>query len=330
MKKIKEIANCGQYVIGLNNLYIVSINDYLQEIDIYSFNIKRYTAFYHFNLLECYDDVLYFSTDQNIQSLDNNAFVFKTIWNKHFYNPYLYLSEKLILERKYDRITKKGKVVIFEAESGKELWKRNYDYPLFNIIDREIAYLRNYIFNDIEIVDVNSGNSLWSFHSEFEISKDVLFYINTIILSIEIKPLEEYRLLGLDARTGEEKWRIEDARYLYVQDLEKGYLYGIGGNLFQVIDVKNGKILVYERLSSEIEKYKVFPARKGCLSPNGLYFYSNSPDCKFGLINLHTHKIEFVVDLNFSNGVKITDLSYHNGRLYILDTDKTLHIFAEE
>lgn len=329
MKKIKEIANCGQYVIGRNNLYIVSINDYLQEIDLDSFNIKRYTAFYHFNLLECYNDVLYFSTDQNIQSLDNNAFVFKTIWNKHFYNPYLYLSEKLILERKYDRITKKGKVVIFEAESGKELWKRNYDYPLFNIIDRKIAYLRNYIFNDIEIVDVNSGNSLWSFHSEFEISKDVLFYINTIILSIEIKPLEEYRLLGLDARTGEEKWRIEDADYRYIQDPMTGYLYDIGGKRFNVVDPGEGKILYKGDMTAENKKFDILP-EWGILGKNSIYFIDNFPRSRVGRIDLKTYKIEFVVDLNFSNGVKITDLSYHNGRLYILDTDKTLHIFAEE
>ena len=43
-----------------------------------------------------------------------------------------------------------------------------------------------------------------------------------------------------------------------------------------------------------------------------------------------THKIEFVIDLNLPKGVKVTEMSYHNGRLYVQDTNDTLHIFAEE
>lgn len=244
---------------------------------------------------------------------------------------FVILFNDYFIETKYDWDRDEVKVSFYKEASNDIQWTNIFRKRVGVLNVGRHLYITDTSLKYIDFIDALNGEVLNTLHFENPpISRFIYYYKDTLIVSLEIKPLEEYRLLGLDARTGEEKWSIEDARYLYVQDLEKGYLYGIGGNLFQVIDVKNGKILVYERLSSEIEKYKVFPAMKGCLSPNGLYFYSNSADCKFGLINLHTHKIEFVVDLNFSNGVKITDLSYHNGRLYILDTDKTLHIFAEE
>ena len=281
------------------------------------------------NLLEIMEDKLFLSnTDLYVYDEELQDFI---LYRKSLEGGRVNLFNGNFIENKYTRSSESVQVTMYNGKSDVKLWEKIYSDRISWFCRGNHLYVTDLMHEYIDFIDARTGGVLNTLHFENPpISRFIYYYKDTLIVSLEIKPLEEYRLLGLDARTGEEKWSIEDARYLYVQDLEKGYLYGIGGNLFQVIDVKNGKILVYERLSSEIEKYKVFPARKGCLSPNGLYFYSNSADCKFGLINLHTHKIEFVVDLNFSNGVKITDLSYHNGRLYILDTDKTLHIFAEE
>ncbi len=235
------------------------------------------------------------------------------------------------IENKYERPDKFVRVTMYKGKSNIKLWEKSYFNRISWFCRDSYLYVTDLSFKYIDFIDAQTGEVKNTLHFENPpISRFIYNYEDTLIVSLEIQPLEEYLLLGLDARTGQEKWRIEDARDLYIQDMEQGCLYGIGGNLFQVIDVKNGKMLVYERLSSEIEKYKVFPDRQGCLSPKGLYFKSNHLDCKLGLINLQTLKIEFVIDLNLPAGVKITSMSYHNGRLYVKDTNDMLHIFAEE
>ena len=275
--------------------------------------------------------------ENKLFSFDNNLYVYDEVLKE-----FVLYRESLgggrvnifngnFIENKYERQDKFVRVTMYKGKSNIKLWEKSYFNRISWFCRDSYLYVTDLSLKYIDFIDAESGEVRNTLHFENPpISRFIYYYEDTLIVSLQIRPLEEYILLGLDAMTGEEKWRIDDARYLYIQDIEQGYLYGIGGNLFQVIDVQHGKMLVYERLSSEIEKYKVFPDRQGCLSPKGLYFKSNHPDCKLGLINIQTHKIEFVIDLNLPKGVKVTEMSYHNGRLYVQDTNDTLHIFAEE
>lgn len=243
---------------------------------------------------------------------------------------FVILFNDYFIETKYDWDRDEVKVSFYKEASNDIQWTNIFRKRVGVLNVGRHLYITDTSLKYIDFIDALNGEVLNTLHFENPpISRFIYYYKDTLIVSLEIKPLEEYRLLGLDARTGEEKWRIEDADYRYIQDPMTGYLYDIGGKRFNVVDPGEGKILYKGDMTAENKKFDILP-EWGILGKNSIYFIDNFPRSRVGRIDLKTYKIEFVVDLNFSNGVKITDLSYHNGRLYILDTDKTLHIFAEE
>ncbi len=275
--------------------------------------------------------------ENKLFSFDNNLYVYDEILKE-----FVLYRESLgggrvnifngnFIENKYERQDKFVRVTMYKGKSNIKLWEKSYFNRISWFCRDSYLYVTDLSFKYIDFIDAESGEVRNTLHFENPpISRFIYHYEDTLIVSLQIRPLEEYILLGLDAMTGEEKWRVESVNDIYTQDPTNGYLYGISGNYFQVIDVRNGNMLVHENLSSEKEKYKIFFQGQGCLSPKGFYFKDNHLTCKFGLINLQTFKIEFVTDLNLPTGVKITDMSYHNGRLYVEDTNDVLHIFAEE
>ena len=333
MKKICEFQNVSDGPFFYNNQLIIcnKESDYLFfSTDDYSLVDKIHVEANYFVevlngqffLYDHYHNDLYiYDDDLKKIVLYRNSLSggFVTFFNEHF------------VEKKYDRNKNEVRVVFYKKNSEDVLWSKTYFDRSYFLDISEHLFLTNDSLKYIDFIDAESGEVRNTLHFENPpISRFIYYYEDTLIVSLQIRPLEEYILLGLDAMTGEEKWRLKSANNLYIQDSGSGYLYGISGNYFQVIDVRNGNMLVHENLSSEKEKYKIFFQGQGCLSPKGFYFKDNHLTCKFGLINLQTFKIEFVIDLNLPTGVKITDMSYHNGRLYVEDTNDTLHIFAEE
>ncbi len=330
MKKIAELAGIDVIEGFYNgNLLVFDVHNHLLFISERDGSIVNSILWEDYCIIKIKDNHI-FLLDDGIYKYDetNNSF---ELYRSSITGGSVNWFGNNVMENNYMRPSKSVCITLFEGDSDKKVWERTYLNRRHWDSRGKYLYVTDLSLKYIDFIDAESGEVRNTLYFENPpISRFIYYYEDTLIVSLQIRPLEEYILLGLDAMTGEEKWRIDDARYLYIQDIEQGYLYGIGGNLFQVIDVQHGKMLVYERLSSEIEKYRVFPDRQGCLSPKGLYFKSNHPDCKLGLINIQTHKIEFVIDLNLPTGVKITDMSYHNGRLYVEDTNDVLHIFAEE
>ena len=280
------------------------------------------------NLLEIMEDKLFLSnTDLYVYDEELQDFI---LYRKSLEGGRVNLFNGNFIENKYTRSSESVQVTMYNGKSDVKLWEKIYSDRISWFCRGNHLYVTDLMHEYIDFIDARTGGVLNTLHFENPpISRFIYYYKDTLIVSLEIKPLEEYRLLGLDARTGEEKWSIEDADYRYIQDPMTGYLYDIGGKRFNVVDPGEGKILYKGDMTAENKKFDILP-EWGILGKNSIYFIDNFPRSRVGRIDLKTYKIEFVVDLNFSNGVKITDLSYHNGRLYILDTDKTLHIFAEE
>lgn len=234
------------------------------------------------------------------------------------------------IENKYTRTLKSVQVTMYEGKSDVKLWEKSYSDRIGWFCRNNYLYVTDLMHKYIDFIDDQTGEVLNTLHFENPpISRFIYYYNDTLIVSLKIKPLEEYQLLGLDARTGKEKWKIEDANDLYVQDPITGYLYDIGGKRFNIVDPCKGKVIYKRDMSDENKKFNIGP-EWGILGKDSIYFMDNFPRSRFGRIDLKTYKIEFVIDLNLSEGVKITNMSYHNGRLYISDTSDTLHIFAEE
>ncbi|MDE7374915.1 MAG: hypothetical protein K2M86_06300, partial [Odoribacter sp.] len=235
-----------------------------------------------------------------------------------------------VMENNYMRSSKSVCITLFEGDSDRKIWERIYPNRRHWDSRGKYLYVTDLSFKYIDFIDIQTGKVINTLHFENPpISRFIYHYEDTLIVSLQIRPLEEYVLLGLDASTGQEKWSLESTHYSYIQDPISGYLYGIGGERFDIIAPNEGKYLCQGDMSNENKKFDVCPER-GVLGKDGIYFLDNFPRSKIGLIELKTQKIKFVIDLNLPAGVKITSLSYHNGRLYVKDTDDTLHIFAEE
>ena len=330
MKKIAELAGIDVIEGFYNgNLLVFDVHNHLLFISERDGSIVNSILWEDYCIIKIKDNHI-FLLDDGIYKYDetNNSF---ELYRSSITGGSVNWFGNNVMENNYMRPSKSVCITLFEGDSDKKVWERTYLNRRHWDSRGKYLYVTDLSFKYIDFIDAESGEVRNTLHFENPpISRFIYSWGDTLIVSLEIKPLEEYILLGLDAMTGEEKWRVESVNDIYTQEPTNGYLYGISGNYFQVIDVRNGNMLVHENLSSEKEKYKIFFQGQGCLSPKGFYFKDNHLTCKFGLINLQTFKIEFVTDLNLPDGVKITSMSYHNGRLYVKDTNDTLHIFAEE
>ena len=274
--------------------------------------------------------------ENKLFSFDNNLYVYDEILKE-----FVLYRESLgggrvnifngnFIENKYERLDKFVRVTMYKGKSNIKLWEKSYFNRISWFCRDSYLYVTDLSFKYIDFIDAESGEVRNTLYFENPpISRFIYSWGDTLIVSLQIRPLEEYILLGLDAMTGEEKWRLKSANNLYIQDSGSGYLYDIGGKQFNIIDPNEGKVLYKGNMSDENKKFNVCP-ECGILGENGIYFKDNFPHSRIGLINIQTHKIEFVIDLNLPKGVKVTSMSYHNGRLYVKDTNDTLHIFAEE
>lgn len=327
MKKIIELKNITSKPEFYRGMIIVSNINKILFISEQTYEVNHVIYFDTWYPIEVIDDkVLMYRNDLFIYDDDKKDFVLcQSSMNE---GAVAFFNDKII-EDNYDRKAKSVQVSLYERIKNKKLWEKTFPDRRGSCIWGNKLYVTDLSLRHIDFIDEHTGNIQKTLDFENpQISRFVYYHENILILSLEIKPLEEYQLLGLDAGTGEEKWRIEHANFMYIQDPETGYLYDIGGKRFNVINPLEGKVIYQCDMTSENEKFGVIP-EWGILGKDGIYFMDNFPRSKVGFINFNTHKIDFVLDLEFDAGIKIMKMVYHNGRLYILDTNETLHIFAE-
>ena len=65
----------------------------------------------------------------------------------------------------------------------------------------------------------------------------------------------------------------------------------------------------------------------GCIYGSRLYFTSSIGCRRFGAINIESHEIEFIQEIE--TDAKPISIQYCNSKLYILDSDKILRIYEE-
>ncbi len=328
MKKIIELSNITSIPEFYNGMILVYSSNVLLFISEKTGKIVHKIIFDNWYPLEVSDGkVLMYRNDLFIYDDELKNFV---VYHNSIGGGLVAFFDDKIIEDKYDRESKSVQVTLYKKNSNGQLWQNIFPNRVGSCIWGNNLYITDLSFKYIDFIDAESGEVRNTLHFENPpISRFIYSWGDTLIVSLEIKPLEEYILLGLDAMTGEEKWRLKSANNLYIQDSRSGYLYDIGGKQFNIIDPNEGKVLYKGNMSDENKKFNVCP-ECGILGENGIYFKDNFPHSRIGLINIQTHKIEFVIDLNLPKGVKVTEMSYHNGRLYVQDTNDTLHIFAEE
>jgi len=211
--------------------------------------------------------------------------------------------------------------------------------------------------NTIQGIEIYTGQFLWEFplsslgkwknswdeERDFEVYKLIGIYNNIFWAFIEIGGF-----IGLDIKTGELKYRISEYhmgkesklffRSDYYLDNERGKIFGLA-HIFIEIDLNQDLPFVTQYgLQEEFEKYNIKKANDTAedfvVQDNLLYFYL-AEQLKFGVLDINTKEIIYIsepiaVVERDNSFTRLRDLKVSENKVYILDSNDTLHIFERE
>ena len=211
--------------------------------------------------------------------------------------------------------------------------------------------------NTIQGIEIYTGQFLWEFplsslgkwknswdeERDFEVYKLIGIYNNILWAFIEIGGF-----IGLDIKTGELKYRISEYhmgkesklffRSDYYLDNERGKIFGLA-HIFIEIDLNQAPPFVTQYgLQEEFEKYNIKKANDTAedfvVQDNLLYFYL-AEQLRFGILDINTKEIIYVsepiaVVEREDCFTQLKDLKVSENKVYILDSNHTLHIFERE
>ena len=211
--------------------------------------------------------------------------------------------------------------------------------------------------NTIQAIEIYTGQFLWEFplsslgkwknswdeERDFEVYKLIGIYNNILWAFIEIGGF-----IGLDIKTGELKYHISEYhmgkesklffRSDYYLDNERGKIFGLA-HIFIEIDLNQAPPFVTQYgLQEEFEKYNIKKANDIAedfvVQDNLLYFYL-AEQLRFGVLDINTKEIIYVsepiaVVERDDCFTQLKDLKVSENKVYILDSNHTLHIFERE
>ena len=211
--------------------------------------------------------------------------------------------------------------------------------------------------NTIQGIEIYTGQFLWEFplsslgkwknswdeERDFEVYKLIGIYNNILWAFIEIGGF-----IGLDIKTGELKYRISEYhmgkesklffRSDYYLDNERGKIFGLA-HIFIEIDLNQAPPFVTQYgLQEEFEKYNIKKANDTAedfvVQDNLLYFYL-AEQLRFGILEINTREIIYIsepiaVVERDDSFTRLRDLKVSENKVYILDSNHTLHIFERE
>ena len=211
--------------------------------------------------------------------------------------------------------------------------------------------------NTIQGIEIYTGQFLWEFplsslgkwknswdeERDFEVYKLIGIYNNIFWAFIEIGGF-----IGLDIKTGELKYRISEYhmgkesklffRSDYYLDNERGKIFGLA-HIFIEIDLNQDPPFVTQYgLQEEFEKYNIKKANDTAedfvVQDNLLYFYL-AEQLRFGILEINTREIIYIsepiaVVERDDCFTQLKDLKVSENKVYILDSNHTLHIFEKE
>ena len=222
------------------------------------------------------------------------------------------------------------------------------------------VYKKNKIYDDVMSIrafSIQEKKHLWEFSLAsfgkwknswneerfFEVYKLIGIYNNIFWAFIEIGGF-----IGLDIKTGELKYRISEYhmgkesklffRSDYYLDNERGKIFGLA-HIFIEIDLNQDPPFVTQYgLQEEFEKYNIKKANDTAedyvIQDNLLYFYL-AEQLRFGVLDINTKEIIYIsepiaVVERDDCFTQLKDLKVSENKVYILDSNHTLHIFERE
>ena len=196
---------------------------------------------------------------------------------------------------------------------------------------------------EFSLASLGKWKNSWDEERDFEIRHFIGIYNGIIWAFIEIGGF-----IGLDIETGELKYRISEYhmgkesklffRSDYYLDNERGKIFGLA-HIFIEIDLNQDPPFVTQYgLQEEFEKYNIKKANDTAedfvVQDNLLYFYL-AEQLRFGILDINTKEIIYIsepiaVVERDDSFTRLRDLKVSENKVYILDSNHTLHIFERE
>ena len=236
------------------------------------------------------------------------------------------------------------KEILFEATSW--LGRSIIDKYIFRDFKKKIACRKidsDSILWEFPLSSLGKWKNSWDEERFFEVYKLIGIYNNIFWAFIEIGGF-----IGLDIKTGELKYRISEYhmgkesklffRSDYYLDNERGKIFGLA-HIFIEIDLNQDPPFVTQYgLQEEFEKYNIKKANDTAedfvVQDNLLYFYL-AEQLKFSILDINTKEIIYIsepiaVVERDDSFTQLKDLKVSENKVYILDSNDTLHIFERE
>ena len=349
-QNIENFPNIDSWKIIDNNCFFVS--DDVVKVTGKEVNIPISFPYWGIDFNPSFFNVF---TNRSVNTFFNyQGKVINTFEERNFY---YYFSDSSFIY--YDRVSKRLMYNDLELLRGKMLSSYIFDDLLF--FEKE---------NKIQTINFLSGQFLWEFslsslgkgkdyntdeEFDYEVEQFVGIYNNILWVYIE-----RGGFIGLDIQTGELKHRIlgipkgnllgkvdsyVDSEEFYIfyrakfiLDDKKGIIIGLIADRFFEIDLNKEKVTpmlygMWDKMEKmNLKKYGV----NGNTSLQGdlLYFY-NDKELQFGVLDINTKEIIYVsepiaVVERDDCFTQLKDLKVSENKVYILDSNHTLHIFERE
>ena len=224
--------------------------------------------------------------------------------------------------------------------------KNNIYYDLMSI--RAFSIQKKDHLWEFSLASFGKWKNSWDEERYFEVYKLIGIYNNIFWAFIELGGF-----VGLDIETGELKYRIPEYdqaigktickgkdffRSDYFLNSEKGKILGMAMDVFIEIDLTQEPPFVTQYgLQEEFEKYNIKEkdtSTKYAVQDNLLYFYL-AEQLRFGILDINTKEIIYIsepiaVVERDDSFTRLRDLKVSENKVYILDSNHTLHIFERE
>ena len=206
---------------------------------------------------------------------------------------------------------------------------------------------------EFPLASLGKWKNSWDEERDFEIRHFIGIYNGIIWAFIEIGGF-----IGLDIETGELKYHIPEYdeaigktstssyddskgffRSDYLLNSEKGKILGLAVDVFIEIDLNQAPPFVTQYgLQEEFEKYNIKKANdtaEDYVVQDDLLYFSLFNQLRFGILDINTKEIIYVsepiaVVERDDCFTQLKDLKVSENKVYILDSNHTLHIFERE
>ena len=343
-KLISKIDNVRDYVIYKGKPYYINTSDEIQCGE-----KKQMLYSTPLNSMVVFNNRFYFSEwgGDNYKIFDENLELIEEGKEKVFYK----LSEFYIAYEQDENntilIDKKDNLIKLEYidSSPISVFSNEYDDVMsiraFSIQEKEHLW-------EFSLASFGKYKNSWDEERYFRVYKLIGIHNNIFWAFIELGGF-----IGLDIETGELKYRIPEYhqavektitkikgfyRSDYLLDSGKGKILGMAMDVFIEIDLNQELPFATQYgLQEEFEKYNIEgkdTSTQYIVQDDLLYFYL-AEQLKFGILDINTKEIIYIsepiaVVERDDSFTRLRDLKVSENKVYILDSNNTLHIFERE